>query len=79
MESSGLLPLGTADTFPLRLQAPFGMAQALLLNHFAGTWTVANFVQASLKLTFQEQLRKLAQLVFLQYPLMIQLWTTRVV
>ena len=38
------------------LQARFGMFRALLLNHFAGTWTLANFVQASKKLAFQEQL-----------------------
>ena len=38
------------------LQARFGMFRALLLNRFAGTWTLANFVQASKKLAFQEQL-----------------------
>ena len=38
------------------LQARCGIFWALLRNHFAGTWTMANFVQASLKLAFQEQL-----------------------
>ena len=38
------------------LQARFPMAQALLLNHFAGTWTMAKDSQASRKLAFEEQL-----------------------
>ena len=42
--------------FPSDLQARFGMAPALLPNHFAGTRTLAKVSQASLKLAFQEQL-----------------------
>ena len=38
------------------LQARFAMFRALLLNHFAGTRTMAKVSQVSLKLAFQEQL-----------------------
>ena len=38
------------------LQARFPMAQALLLNHFAGTWTMTKVSQASRKFAFLQQL-----------------------
>ena len=56
MESSDYCLLELRTSFLSHLQARCGMARALLLNHFASTWTMAKVSQAPLKLVFQEQL-----------------------